>query len=156
MATCSVRWRSSGGRGEFEFVPSDALEDRQIDIFLEDLNVTIPSEVYGVRAQGKPRLRKLESNNRQKLHLPQLVMAIARLPTPAREDLTHTVAFPLSNGSWVMDEMHFDVIEDDGIRSQLAPLWVTVRNSNYPASVNLLQIHQPSGAPIARYGQMAE
>lgn len=112
-------------------MPSDALKDRQIDIFLEDLNVMIPSEVYGIKAQGKPRLRKLDSNNRSKLHLPQLIMSIARLPTPAREDLTHTVAFPLQNGSWVMDEMHFDVIEDDGIRSQLAPLWVTVRNSDY-------------------------
>ncbi len=131
MATCSVRWRSSGGRGEFEFVPSGALEDKQIELFLEYLNLAIPSEVYGIKAQGKPRLRKIESNNRKKLHLPQLVMSIARLPTPAREDLTHTVAFPLRTGSYVMDEMHFDIIEDDDRAIQLAPLWISIRNSNY-------------------------
>ncbi len=131
MATCSVRWRSSGGRGEFEYVPSDTLDGRQIEVVIDALGLTIPAEVYGIKAQGKPRLRKLESNNRAKLHLPQLIMSIARLPTPAREDHTHTVSFPLRSGSYVMDEMHFDIIEDDGITARLAPLWVSVRNSNY-------------------------
>lgn len=133
MATCSVRWRSSGGRGEFEYVPSDSLLDRQIEIFLEDLDLTIPAEVSGKRSksQGKPRLRKNEGNNRSKLHLPQLVMAIARLPSPAREDLTHTVTFPLRSGSFVMDEMDFEIISDDGIVATLEPLRVSVRNSDY-------------------------
>lgn len=134
MATCSVTWRPSGGksatggRGEFEYVPSDSLEGRQINIFIEDLNLTIPAEVYGIKAQGKPRLRKNESNNRQKLHLPQLVMATARLPLPAREDLTHTVTFPLRSGSFVMDSMDFDIIDDDGVSATLAPLRVSIRN----------------------------
>lgn len=131
MATCSVRWRSSGGRGEFEYVPADTLVDRQMELFLEDMNLTIPAEVFGVRAQGKPRLRKLESNNRSKLHLPQLVMAIARLPSPAREDTTHAVTFPLRPGSFVLDEMDFDIIDDDGITATLAPLRVSIRNSDY-------------------------
>lgn len=133
MATCSVRWRSSGGRGEFEYVPADSLLDRHISVFLEDLNLTIPAEVYGAnpRGQGKPRLRKDEGNNRQKLHLPQLVMAIARLPSPAREDLTHTVTFPLTSGSFVMDEMDFEIIDDDGMVATLEPLRVSVRNSDY-------------------------
>lgn len=134
MATCSVTWRPSGGksatggRGEFEFVPADSLEGRQISIFIEDLNLTIPSEVYGVRKNGKPRLRKIEGNNRQKLHLPTLVMALARLPLPAREDLTHTVSFPLRSGSFVMDSMDFDIIDDDGELATLAPLRVSIRN----------------------------
>ncbi|MBB4064076.1 HNH endonuclease [Gellertiella hungarica] len=135
MATCSVRWRSSGGRGEFEYVPADSLLDRQIEIFLEDMNLTIPAEVYGMKAQGKPRLRKQDSNNRSKLHLPQLVMAIARLPSPAREDLTHTVTFPLRSGSFVMDVMDFEIIADDGMTATLEPLRVSVRNSDY--SINL-------------------
>lgn len=128
MATCSVTWRPSGGRGEFEYGPSDILEGRQLSIFIEDLSLTIPAEVYGIKAQGKPRLRKNESNNRQKLHLPQLVMAAARLPLPAREDLTHTVAFPLRSGSFVMDSMDFDIIDDDGVNATLAPLRVSIRN----------------------------
>lgn len=131
METCSVRWRSSGGRGEFEFVPAETLADRNIHVLFEPLGITIPAEVYGVRAQGKPRLRKLDSNNRQKLHLPQFVMAVARLPEPAREDLTHAVTFPLENKSFVMDSMEFDVIDDDGIDVTLSPLRVTIRNSTF-------------------------
>lgn len=131
MATCAVRWRSSGGRGEFEFVPAETLTDRSINLLIEPFDVTIPTEVYGIKAQGKPRLRKSESNNRQKLHLPQLVMAIARLPEPAREDLTHKVIFPLENKSFVMDEMVFDIIDDDGITATLSPLRVSIRNSDF-------------------------
>lgn len=131
MATCSVRWRSSGGRGEFEFVPADSLEDREVHVFLEDLNLTIPAEVRGERKQGKPRLRKHESNNRKKLHLPQLVMAIVRLPEPAREDTLHAVTFPLQSKSFVMDAMDFDIIEDDGLIVTLAPLRVSIRNAKF-------------------------
>jgi predicted HNH restriction endonuclease len=131
MATCTVRWRSSGGRGEFEYVPADTLEDRTIDVFIESLGLRIPAEVRGVKAQGKPRLRKFEKNNKKKFHLPQLVMAVARLPEPARQDHTHTVAFPLKNKAFIMDSMDFDVIEDDGINATLAPLRVSIRNSQF-------------------------
>lgn len=131
MTTCSVRWRSSGGRGEFEFVPADSLEDRDINVLFEPLNLTIPAEVRAIKAQGKPRLRKFDKNNRKKFHLPQLVMAVARLPEPAREDTAHSVAFPLHNKSFVMDAMDFDIIEDDGITVTLAPLRVSIRNSSF-------------------------
>ena len=131
MATCTVRWRSSGGRGEFEFVPADSLVDRSIDVFFEPLGLTISSEVYGVKAQGKPRLRKLDKNDRGKFHLPQLVMAVARLPEPARQDLLHKVEFPLENKSFVMGAMDFDIIDDDGISITLAPLRISILHSNF-------------------------
>lgn len=131
MTTCSVRWRSSGGRGEFEYVPAESLEDREILVLFEPLNVIIPAEVRAIKAQGKPRLRKFDKKNRSKFHLPQLVMAVARLPEPAREDTLHEVAFPLRNKSFVMDSMDFDIIEDDGITATLAPLRVSIRNSDY-------------------------
>ena len=95
MTTCSVRWRSSGGRGEFEFVPADSLLDREISVDFEALSLRIPAEVHGVRESGKPRLRKHEPNNRDKLHLPQLVMAVAGLPEPAREDKGYSCPVPL-------------------------------------------------------------
>lgn len=131
MATVTIRWRSSGGRGEFEYVPSDTLDSRDIEVFLEAFGYSIPAEVRGVKAQGKPRLRKFDKNNRQKLHLPQLVMAIARLPEPARELHSDTVAFPLENKSFVFDSMDFDIIEDDGLNISLAPLRVSIRNTDY-------------------------
>jgi len=131
MTTCSVRWRSSGGRGEFEYVPADSLEGREIFVLFEALNLTMPAEVRGVKAQGKPRLRKFDKNNRQKLHLPQLVMAVARLPEPAREDHHEPIAFPLENKAFVMDAMDFDVIEDDGISVILAPLRVFILHTSF-------------------------
>jgi hypothetical protein len=133
MATCTVRWRPSGGRGEFEYVPADTLNERTINVFFEPLGLMIPAEVRGVneKAQRKPRLRKFEKDNHSKFHLPQLVMAVARLPEPAREDKAHAApAFPLENKSFVMDSMHFDIIEDDGITTTLAPLWVSIRNTS--------------------------
>src|SRR5690349_21031078 len=91
--SCTVRWRPSGGRGEYEVVPAQALVGREILIRIPELNVTIPTETTGTISQGKPRLRKRDSNNRSKLHLVPLVMAIARLPDPAREDKTGSVAW---------------------------------------------------------------
>lgn len=131
MTTCSVRWRPSGGRGEFEFVPADSLLDREISIDFEALNLRVPAEVSGVHAQGKPRLRKRESNNRRKLHLPQLVMAVAGLPEPAREDKGGPVQFPLENKRFVMKGMDFEIIEDDGMSVVLAPLRVSVLHSDF-------------------------
>ena len=91
----------------------------------------MPAEVDGVLAQGKPRLRKHDSNNREKLHLPQLVMAVAGLPEPAREDKGGAVNFPLENKQFVMDEMEFDIVEDDGMSVILAPLRVSVLRSDF-------------------------
>ncbi|MGH6850588.1 MAG: HNH endonuclease [Methylocella sp.] len=131
MATCTVRWRPSGGRGEFEYVPAGTLADRFINVLFEPLQLTIPAEVIGVQAQGKPRLRKLDKNNRSKLHLPQLVMAVARLPEFRREDLSDSPVFPLENKSFVMDSMDFDIIEDDGENATLAPLRISILHSEY-------------------------
>ena len=131
MTTCAVRWRPSGGRGEFEFVPADSLLGRDIDVDFEAFNVRMPSEVQGVHAQGKPRLRKLDSNNRKKLHLPQLVMAVAGLPEPARSDKRRPLIFPLENKTFVMDEMDFEIVEDDGMSVVLSPLRVSILHTDF-------------------------
>lgn len=136
MPTCSVKWRPSGGRGEFEFVPANSLLDREISVDFEPLGVRIAAEVRGIHAQGKPRLRKLEKNNRKKFHLPQLVMAVAGLPEPARSDQLHSVQFPLENKAFVMDSMDFDIIEDDGINVVLAPLRVSVLHTDFEVQFN--------------------
>ena len=131
MPTCEVRWRSSGGRGEFEFVPADSLADRNINVLFDPPGIVVPAEVRGARVQGKPRLRKFDADDRTKFHLPQLVMAVARLPEPAREDLLPTVNFPLENKQFVMNGMDFDIIEDDGVTVTLAPLRVTIRHTDF-------------------------
>lgn len=138
MESISVRWRPSGGRGEFEYVPADSLEDREINVFFEALNLTIPAEVRGVNvpSQGKPRLRKFESHNRKKMHLPQLVMAVARLPEPRREDHHTPLVFPLENKSFVMDAMDFDVIDDDGLTVTIAPLRVSILHTDFKVDLH--------------------
>ena len=86
-------------------------------------------------AQGKPRLRKREPNNRRKLHLPQLVMAVAALPEPARSD-QGSLSFPLENKAFVIDQMDFDVVEDDGISAVLAPLRVSILHSDFQVQLD--------------------
>ena len=135
MTTCSIRWRPSGGRGEFEFVPAGSLLNRDIIVDFEALKLRIPAEVRGVHAQGKPRLRKFASNDRSKLHLPQLVMAVAGLPEPARSDKGGPVQFPLENKQFVMDSMDFEIIEDDGKSAVLAPLRVSILRSNFQLQI---------------------
>ena len=89
------------------------------------------AEVRGVHAQGKPRLRKFDGNNRTKLHLPQLVMAVTGLPEPARSDKGRPVSFPLENKTFVLDEMYFDILDDDGMATVLLPLHVSVLHSSF-------------------------
>lgn len=155
MESISVRWRPSGGRGEFEYVPADSLADREINVLFEALNLTIPAEVRGVniQPQGKPRLRKFEKNNRQKLHLPQLVMAVARLPEPRREDHNTPLVFPLENKSFVMNAMDFDVIDDDGITVTLAPLRVSILHTDF--KVDLQDRFAAIAADIAEASKVA-
>lgn len=129
MTTCEVHWRPSGGRGEFEFVPADSLMDRDIVVDFDQLGVRIDAEVYGKQAQGKPRLRKRSPNDRSKLHLPQLVMAVAGLHEPARSDKLGYVSFPLENKHFLVEQIDFDVLEDDGITIVLAPLRASILHS---------------------------
>jgi 5-methylcytosine-specific restriction endonuclease McrA len=105
--------------------------DRNVFVDFDAFGVRFDAEVSGRLAQGKPRLRKADANNRSKLHLPQLVMAIAGLPEPARSDNQQAVQFPLENKSFVMDQMDFDVVEDDGISVVLDPLRVSILRSDF-------------------------
>ena len=136
MTDVAVRWRPSGGRGEYEFVPSGSLTDRKIRLSIEALHIEFDAEVFGAVAQGKPRLRKRDSRDRTKLHLPPLVLAIARLPQPRREDTSGSVTFPLESKGYLIDEIEFEAIEDDGEWVTLAPLGVRILNSD--VTINLV------------------
>ena len=135
MDTCSVRWRPGGGRGEFEFVPADSLLNRNITVDVQALGVRIPAEVRGVRAQGKPRLRKFDRNNSKKLHLPQLVMAVAGLPEPARSDRSGSVEFPLENKAFMVSAVEFDVVDKGESTIVLAPSRVSILHSDFEIQI---------------------
>lgn len=126
---CSIRWRPSGGRGEFEVTPAQRLADKRIFVRIPALGIDIDSETHATISQGKPRLRKYNANDRSKLHLVQLVMALARLPDPAREDKTGTVSWPLENKQFVIANMDFDIVEENAKGVVLEPLNAKVLHS---------------------------
>jgi predicted HNH restriction endonuclease len=135
--SCTVRWRPSGGRGEYEVVPSHALVGRDIWLRISQLGVTIPTEITGTISQGKPRLRKEDPNNRSKLHLVPLVMAVARLPDPAREDKTGKAVWPLENKGFLVSHMDFRIEEADKKRVVLVPTGARILHSD--ESIDLQQ-----------------
>lgn len=135
MDTCSVRWRPSGGRGEFESVPATALLNREITVAFPALEVRIPAEVRGERKHGKTRLRKFEQYNHSKFHLPQLVMAVAGLPEPARSEQSGSVEFPLENKAFVLSEIEFDVVDDQGSTIVLAPSRASILHSDFEIQI---------------------
>lgn len=137
IATCTVRWRPSGGRGEFEFVPSDSLVNRRITLELPALKATIAADITGTLSQGKPRLRKDEPNNRKKLHLVPLVMAAARLPDPAREDKFHKPIWPLENKRFLISHMEFEIVQRTSTNATLRPLSARILHSD--ETINLAE-----------------
>lgn len=136
MPTCTIRWRPSGGRGEYEVVPARAIEGRRITIQIPALGVTIPAEITGTISQGKPRLRKDEPNNRAKLHLVPLVMAAARLPDPAREDKTHKAVWPLENKGFLISHMDFEIVRSGAKNVLLKPLTARILHSDEIIDLN--------------------
>ncbi|KGB52648.1 putative restriction endonuclease [Sphingopyxis sp. LC81] len=112
-------------------MPADSLTDHAIEVSFDPLGITIPAEVMARKVQGKPRLRKLEKDNRNKLHLPALVMAVCRLPEPRRQDLDNTAHFPLRDKSFLIDAMDFDIVDMNAGVATLAPLRVSIMHSGY-------------------------
>ena len=58
-------------------------------------------------------------------------MAVAGLPEPARSETFQSVRFPLESKSFVMDEMVFDIVEDDDLSVVVAPLRVSILHSAF-------------------------
>lgn len=116
MPIVDVRWRPSGGRGEYEHVPVDVLLDRNVVLApLVVGDAVIRTDVWGRIRDGKPRLRRHDPNDRSILNLPQLVAALALLPDPRREDLGEAV-FPLRAKGFVISSITFNVdLQDENV-----------------------------------------
>lgn len=116
MRHVDVRWRPSGGRGEYEHVPNDVLLGRKVIVDPISVgNSAIETDVWGRMKDGKPRLRRENPNSRDVLNLPQLVAALALLPDSIREDQGQVV-LPLRNKGYVISSISFLVdLSTDGI-----------------------------------------
>lgn len=109
MVQVDIRWRPSGGRGEYEVVPSEALLNKQIVIDVQSVkDGYIETDVRGQMRDGKPRLRRDHPNDRQHLNVPPLVAALAWLPAPIRED-KGILNLPLTDKGYVAASITFDV-----------------------------------------------
>jgi hypothetical protein len=109
MPEVDVRWRPSGGRGEYEHVPGDLLMDRRIVI--DPLSIPggrIYTDVRGRQKDGKPRLRRDAPKDKSLLNVPALVAALALLPDPMRED-KGVVSIPLKDKKYVISSITFHV-----------------------------------------------
>ena len=121
MPIVDVRWRPSGGRGEYEHVPADVLLNRTVAISTVMGAAPILTDVRGYVRDGKPRLRRANPNNRLILNLPQLVAALALLPDSVREDRGHVV-FPLRHKAYVISSITFSVEYDQAGVAICSPL----------------------------------
>lgn len=126
----SIKWRPSGGRGEYEYKAkgADVLEKR-IDVQIPVTLVIIPTDAHFRIKDGKPRLRRENPNDRSILNVPPLVAAIAGLPEPRRQDQGEPADLPLSSKSYVVDEILFDIVSSDQARVVIKPVLLKPRNS---------------------------
>lgn len=115
-----IRYRPSGGRGEFEWTPSATLMDKRLVIRVPQYGVDVPAEITGRRKDGKPRLRKDEPNNREKLHVDTLVTALAKLPEPSRV-FQHGKVWPLEEKGYVVDSIWCEVVDEAATETILVP-----------------------------------
>lgn len=122
MPQVDLRWRPSGGRGEYEHVPSEALMDRRIIIETPATpGARIATDVRGRLRDGKPRLRRDDPNDRSNLNVAPLVAALALLPDPMRED-KGSLELPLRDKGYVVSSitMHVEInAEGDAICTPL-------------------------------------
>ena len=125
-----IRWRPSGGRGEYEYLAS------QHDVLGKTLIVQVPILVARIQTDvrcdfvdGKPRLRRKDPNDRSILNLPPLVAAAAGLPEPRREDKTGAFAYPLTRKDYVIDQITCNVLSVDDSEVVLEPWYLRPRHA---------------------------
>lgn len=105
MPQVDIRWRPSGGRGEYEHVPSDVLMDRRV--IIDPVSVggrPLTTDVRGRQKDGKPRLRRDDPNDRSQLNVASLIAALALFPDPMRED-KGTLPLPLRDKGYVISSV---------------------------------------------------
>ena len=146
VAEVLIRYRPSGatnpmstgatGRGEFEWTPSPALMNKHIVIRVPAFDLDVPAEVYGKRADGKPRLRKDEPNNRRKLHIDALVTSLAKLPESSRS-VQDGPTWPLEGKGYVVDGILCEIADEDATTVTLIPRRLDVLGSDQ--SINLAE-----------------
>lgn len=133
MPSLTIKWRPSGGRGEYEYkvVGEKDFLGKRIDVEVPGLGTVIKTDAHFQIKDGKPRLRRENPNDRQTLNVPPLVAAIAGLPEPRREDSGEEASLPLSDKSYVVDVIDCIVVRSDKKSLVVKPIALKPRNGEY-------------------------
>lgn len=130
MHLVNVKWRPSGGRGEYEHVPQGVLLNRQIIINAISVpGAYIATDAWGRIKDGKPRIRRENPNDRTILNIHQLIAALALLPDPIREDQGNLI-LPLRNKGYVISVISFMAELTDDLTAICTPQRLRVLHDN--------------------------
>ena len=130
MPQVDLRWRPSGGRGEYEHVPREVLLGRQIVVNAVSVpGAYITTDAWGRIKDGKPRIRRENPNNRTLLNVHQLIAALALLPDPIRED-HGGVVLPLRDKGYVISAISFLAEHVENQRAICTPQRLRVLHDN--------------------------
>lgn len=122
MPEVDIRWRPSGGRGEYEHVPQQILLGRKLVVSAVSVpGAYINTDVTGQIRDGKPRLRRDNPNDHSILNVHQLIPALALLPSPRRDD-PGALTLPIRAKNYVVSEIRFAVEHADDNRAICTPL----------------------------------
>jgi hypothetical protein len=125
-----LRWRPSGGRGEYEHVPQGVLLERQIVVNAVSVpGGYITTDAWGRIRDGKPRIRRDNPNNRSLLNVHQLIAALALLPNPIRED-PGGIILPLRDKGYVISAITFLAEPAGGQQAICTPQRLRVLHDN--------------------------
>ncbi|MGO9373780.1 MAG: HNH endonuclease [Syntrophobacteraceae bacterium] len=148
MPLVDLRWRPSGGRGEYEHVPQDVLLGRRIVVNAVSVpGAYIDTDAWGRIRDGKPRIRRDNPNDRTRLNIHQLIAALALLPDPIREDQGNLV-LPLRNKGYVISAITFLAEYPDDQRAICIPQRLRILHDNN--EIDLVDRLTRIGALVAR------
>ena len=120
-----IRWRPSGGRGEYEYIArTDNVLGQSISVRVPGTATIITTDVRFDFKDGKPRLRRANPNDRSVLNIPPLVAAIAALPQPKRSDSTGHLDLPLSDDGFIVSEVGMDIVSQTDDSILLEPVYL--------------------------------
>ena len=150
MPEVDIRWRRSGGRGEYEHLPQEILLGRKLVISAISVpGAYITTDVWGRIRDGKPRLRRENPSDHSILNVAPLIAALALFPNPRRED-NKELTLPLQTKSYVVSQIRFNVELGDDSRAICTPLNMNILHDN--DTIDLLSRLKNVGAIIDSAG----
>ncbi len=121
-AKLQIKWRPSGGRGEYEYITAAEVEGRALHLLIPVLGSIVVTDVRFRNLDGKPRLRRDDPNDRSILNVPPLVAAMCALPLPRRSLTADVDPHTFDRDNFVVDTIDCVIRERSDDRVLLEPI----------------------------------